>query len=128
MASSNELGGVWIHWAAAQRVPSGWGMLCAPWGSLPTDAGSWGRSEEELSLEGRARFDQEIQEGRCAKQRKTCAPDHPSCDGNLEETVRREQGALQGQKDKSLESPRGGARCRYAGDEWRRNGSVAQPI
>ena len=86
-------------------------MLCAPWGSLPTDAGSWGRSEEELSLEGRARFDQEIQEGRCAKQRKTCAPDHPSCDGNLEETVRREQGALQGQKDKSLESPRGGARC-----------------
>lgn len=89
---------MWIPRAAAQRVLSGKGRLRAPWGSLPTEAGSWGRSEEELSLEGWARFDQGIQEGRCAKQRKTCGQDHPGC-GNLEETVRLEQGALQGQKD-----------------------------
>ena len=48
-------------------------------GPLPTDAGSWGLSEEELRQDL-------IREcsgggvGRCARQREPCEQDHPRCD------------------------------------------------
>lgn len=49
-------------------------------GSLPTDAGSWGLSEEELR-QGLIRECSRVgMGGRCARQREPGEQDHPRCD------------------------------------------------